>query len=333
MLHDLGEALKEAGWGATAERRTGVQRQAGPEPDLRPASELVESIRDARDQAVEEIATADQQIREADALAKRHREEAESVAATARDTSDLAATLKQFADQSAQAAADATRRKAAAEQQRAELERELNIATIVAQKERDVSAEAPPAGEGPAGESPAGEAVGAEATPVVLPERGEPITEVRIAHWFKKEGDPVEVGELVAELSTGTAGVQVRSPVAGRMRSLPVQAGQTVTVGTEAAVIEQDDGTTAVLVPTVELDLRGRAEQQDQPAEEDEQPVEAKQEGNGDEVESKAVEARTKGGKASTESTTPPKGRTSKPGRSGGSASRGRRTSKPRDKK
>jgi hypothetical protein len=328
MLYDLGEELKEAGWGATAERRTGVQRQAGPEPDLRPASELVESIREARDQAVEEIATADQQIREADALAKRHREEAESVAATARDTSDLAATLKQFADQSALAAADATRRKAAAEQQRADLERELNIATIVAQKERDVSAEAPPAGEGPAGE-----AVGAETTPVVPPERGEPVTEVRIAHWFKKEGDPVEVGELVGELSIGSAGIQVHSPVAGRMRSLPVQAGQTVTVGTDEVVIEQDDGTTAVLVPTVALDLRGRAEQ-GQPVEEDERPVEQQQqEGDGDEVESKAVEARAKGGKASKGSTTASKGRESRPSRSGGSASGRRRTSKPRDSK
>jgi hypothetical protein len=217
--------------------------------------------------------------READALAKRHREEAESVAAAARDTSDLAATLKQFADQRAQAAADATRRKEAAEQQYAELERELNITKFVAGKERDVAAE------------------------------------------------PAVAEPAVAE---------------------PAVAEPAAAVG---------------------LDLRGTAEQQDQPAEEeqappveaseepptaeeDEQPVEAKEEGYGDEVESEAatpgepeqasqqasqvvaeaVEGTTNAGKASTESTTVRKGRTSKSSRSG-STSGGKRTSRSKDKK
>jgi biotin carboxyl carrier protein len=392
-LHDLSEALKDAGRSATAERRTGVPRRVGREPDLRPARERVDSIRAARDRAAQELATARQQFREAEVLAKRHHEEAESVAATARDTTDLATTLKQFAIEREQEAAEAARRQRAAEQEHAELERELNITELVARKEQDVSeeevtpVEEPPVVERPWEERPweerpweerpweegptaPAEPVGEDAAPVAVPERVEP-TLGNMARWLKEEGDRVEVGEPVAELSTDSGDIQVRAPVAGLLRSRAVQAGQAVRVGTELAVIELDDSTTDVLVATVVFDLRGTAEQQLEPAEEEqappveaeveqappaeaeeaEQPAEVKEKAGEDEAESgtatpdepepasqeaaptaeKAAEATAEADKAATK---PARARKKRTGKSSGSGSRpaGKRTTRSKDK-
>src|SRR6266508_2679065 len=75
----------------------------------------------------------------------------------------------------------------------------------------------------------------AMATPVKMPELGESITEGTITRWLKQEGDRVEVDEPLFEVDT-----EVPSPVAGVLQSIKVQVDETVEVGAELAVIEQD---------------------------------------------------------------------------------------------
>jgi pyruvate dehydrogenase E2 component (dihydrolipoyllysine-residue acetyltransferase) len=78
------------------------------------------------------------------------------------------------------------------------------------------------------------------ATPVKMPELGESITEGTITRWLKQEGDRVEADEPLFEISTDKVDTEVPSPVAGVLRSIKVQADETVEVGAELAVIEQD---------------------------------------------------------------------------------------------
>ncbi|HZA84561.1 MAG TPA: biotin/lipoyl-containing protein, partial [Actinomycetes bacterium] len=78
------------------------------------------------------------------------------------------------------------------------------------------------------------------ATPVKMPELGESITEGTITRWIKQEGDRVEADEPLFEVSTDKVDTEVPSPVAGVLKTIKVQADETVEVGAELAVIEQD---------------------------------------------------------------------------------------------
>jgi pyruvate dehydrogenase E2 component (dihydrolipoamide acetyltransferase) len=78
------------------------------------------------------------------------------------------------------------------------------------------------------------------ATPVKMPELGESITEGTITRWLKQEGDRVEADEPLFEVSTDKVDTEVPSPVAGVLKTIKVQADETVEVGSELAVIEQD---------------------------------------------------------------------------------------------
>jgi pyruvate dehydrogenase E2 component (dihydrolipoamide acetyltransferase) len=77
------------------------------------------------------------------------------------------------------------------------------------------------------------------ATPVKMPELGESITEGTITRWIKQEGDRVEADEPLFEVSTDKVDTEVPSPVAGVLKTIKVQADETVEVGAELAVIEQ----------------------------------------------------------------------------------------------
>ena len=80
------------------------------------------------------------------------------------------------------------------------------------------------------------------ATPVKMPELGESITEGTITRWIKQEGDRVEADEPLFEVSTDKVDTEVPSPVAGVLKTIKVQADETVEVGAELAIIEQAGG-------------------------------------------------------------------------------------------
>src|SRR5215211_4221233 len=123
------------------------------------------------------------------------------------------------------------------------------------------------------------------ATPVKMPELGESITEGTITRWIKQEGDRVEADEPLFEVSTDKVDTEVPSPVAGVLKTIKVQADETVEVGAELAIIEQDGegegGGEA-------SDDQGQAEQAEEgggeeTAEEAAQPEEGSEEAGGEE--------------------------------------------------
>ncbi len=84
------------------------------------------------------------------------------------------------------------------------------------------------------------------ATNVIMPSLGFDMTEGKLANWLKKEGDKVEKGQAIAEIETEKATVEIEASISGTIRSIIVQPGQTVPVGTVIAVIGEpgDQGTT-----------------------------------------------------------------------------------------
>ncbi len=80
------------------------------------------------------------------------------------------------------------------------------------------------------------------ATPVTMPQLGETVIEGTILKWLKSEGDTIERDEPLFEISTDKVDTEVPSPVAGTLKQIKVREGETVSVGTELALIEEEGG-------------------------------------------------------------------------------------------
>ena len=67
------------------------------------------------------------------------------------------------------------------------------------------------------------------------------MTEGRIARWLKKEGDTLESGDVMAEIETDKATMEMEVVDEGLLHKILVPEGATVAVGTAIAVIAEDD--------------------------------------------------------------------------------------------
>ncbi len=65
-----------------------------------------------------------------------------------------------------------------------------------------------------------------------LPDVGEGLTEADIVSWRVKEGDVIEINDIVVEIETAKSLVELPSPYAGTVAALLVAEGETVAVGT-----------------------------------------------------------------------------------------------------
>jgi 2-oxoisovalerate dehydrogenase E2 component (dihydrolipoyl transacylase) len=85
-----------------------------------------------------------------------------------------------------------------------------------------------------------------------LPDLGEGLTEAEILSWRVSEGDEVAVDDIVVEVETAKAAVEVPCPFSGRVVRLHGAVGDVVAVGhplmTVAAPVEEHVGSGAVLV-------------------------------------------------------------------------------------
>ncbi|MCV7425333.1 2-oxoglutarate dehydrogenase, E2 component, dihydrolipoamide succinyltransferase [Mycobacterium montefiorense] len=75
------------------------------------------------------------------------------------------------------------------------------------------------------------------ATPVLMPELGESVTEGTVTRWLKKVGDSVQVDEALVEVSTDKVDTEIPSPVAGVLLSITADEDDIVAVGGELARI------------------------------------------------------------------------------------------------
>ena len=84
-----------------------------------------------------------------------------------------------------------------------------------------------------------------------LPDLGEGLTESDVVAWRVAVGDRVELNQVIADIETAKAVVELPCPFAGTVAALHVEAGQTMDVGAPLVSIEVDDDTPA---PTAAAD-------------------------------------------------------------------------------
>jgi pyruvate dehydrogenase E2 component (dihydrolipoamide acetyltransferase) len=165
------------------------------------------------------------------------------------------------------------------------------------------------------------------ATPVKMPELGESITEGTITRWIKQEGDRVEVDEPLFEVSTDKVDTEVPSPVAGVLKTIKVQADETVEVGAELAIIDQDgeaggdgggEGETAEPEDEAEAAPEAGSSADEQEAEEAAQPDEGSEEA-GTEEEREATAASAEDAEPQEQAEEEPSEQSAEPPRAGAS--------------
>ncbi len=78
-----------------------------------------------------------------------------------------------------------------------------------------------------------------------LPDLGEGTVEAEIVNWRVKPGDSVAEDDVVVEVMTEKAAVEVPAPVSGRVLSTTGAPGDMVPVGAELIVLETQPGTAA----------------------------------------------------------------------------------------
>ena len=73
---------------------------------------------------------------------------------------------------------------------------------------------------------------------IKMPDIGEGIAQVELVEWFVKVGDLISEDQVVADVMTDKATVEIPSPVSGKVLSLGGQPGEVMAVGSELIRIE-----------------------------------------------------------------------------------------------
>ena len=71
-----------------------------------------------------------------------------------------------------------------------------------------------------------------------MPRVGDTVDEVYLLEWRKNIGDVVAAGEIICEVETDKANVEVPSPIAGKITELLFEAGQSINTGDPIVVLD-----------------------------------------------------------------------------------------------
>ncbi|MFF7797742.1 dihydrolipoamide acetyltransferase family protein [Streptomyces olivaceus] len=85
-----------------------------------------------------------------------------------------------------------------------------------------------------------------------MPDVGEGLTEAEILKWYVEPGDTVTDGQVVCEVETAKAAVELPIPYDGVVRALHFPEGSTVDVGTSIIAVGVGDGAAAAAEPVQE---------------------------------------------------------------------------------
>ena len=74
-----------------------------------------------------------------------------------------------------------------------------------------------------------------------MPDLGEGTVSAEVVEWKVKVGDTVKEDQVIAEVMTDKAAVEIPSPVTGRVVSITGQPGDMVAVGSELIAFDTSD--------------------------------------------------------------------------------------------
>lgn len=87
-----------------------------------------------------------------------------------------------------------------------------------------------------------------------MPKMGDTMQEGTIAKWYKAVGDTIEEGEVIAEIETEKASIEIEAFESGPLTKIIVQEGETVPVGEPIAVIGDADASESIQAAPAEAD-------------------------------------------------------------------------------
>ncbi|MEZ5163154.1 MAG: biotin/lipoyl-containing protein [Fimbriimonadaceae bacterium] len=77
-------------------------------------------------------------------------------------------------------------------------------------------------------------------TEVIMPKMGDGMEEGTLLEWLVKEGDQVKSGDVIGNIQTDKAVLELEAPGKGRFAGVLIQPGQTVPVGQPIAALLKD---------------------------------------------------------------------------------------------
>src|SRR5215469_8774262 len=85
---------------------------------------------------------------------------------------------------------------------------------------------------------------------ILMPALSPTMTEGKLAKWLKKEGDPITSGDVLAEIETDKATMEVEAVDEGVLQKILVQEGtENVAVNTPIAVLTENGAAAAAPAP------------------------------------------------------------------------------------
>src|SRR4026207_1457445 len=94
-------------------------------------------------------------------------------------------------------------------------------------------------------------------TPILMPALSPTMTEGNLARWLKKEGDAVRSGDVIAEIETDKATMEVEAVDEGTIGKILVPAGREQVPGNKPTALLWEEGETA---PSTAGEVAARAE-------------------------------------------------------------------------
>src|SRR3954452_21443299 len=74
-------------------------------------------------------------------------------------------------------------------------------------------------------------------TEITMPQQSDTMTEGTVVRWLKKEGDKLKEGDVIAEIETDKATMEMEAFESGRLAVIAVKEGEKVPVGAVLGVI------------------------------------------------------------------------------------------------
>lgn len=78
---------------------------------------------------------------------------------------------------------------------------------------------------------------------ILMPNLGYDMTEGKLVHWLKREGDEIKAGELIAEIETDKVTIEIECYDSGILRQIVVNEGESASVGSPIGRLEKPEGT------------------------------------------------------------------------------------------
>ncbi|RYU90759.1 2-oxoglutarate dehydrogenase complex dihydrolipoyllysine-residue succinyltransferase [Mucilaginibacter terrigena] len=100
---------------------------------------------------------------------------------------------------------------------------------------------------------------------IKVPPVGESITEVTLSAWKKKDGEHVEMDEVIAELESDKATFELTAEKAGTLKTVASE-GDTLTIGAVVATVEEGGAASADKAPAAPIAAKDEPAKADSPA-------------------------------------------------------------------